>query len=70
MDHFARLFTLQLQLGESKLPTHRCTAEEQWRIIDRTIVLFGPPAIINQAWSLGMLDLPCLEEEPVETWLE
>lgn len=63
MDRFARLFTLQLQIGESGHPGSRCERDEQWRVIDRTIVLLGPPAILNQAWSLGVLDLPILEED-------
>ncbi|MBF0192113.1 MAG: hypothetical protein HQL99_13385 [Magnetococcales bacterium] len=70
MDRFARLFTLQFQLGESDprigdpaTRKPRLGKEEQWRVIDRTIVMFGPPAIVNHDWALGMLDLPCTEEE-------
>ncbi|MBF0341145.1 MAG: hypothetical protein HQL95_09325 [Magnetococcales bacterium] len=63
MDRFARLFTLQFQLGESGNRNPRVGREEQWRVIDRTIVLFGPPAIVNHVWSIGMLDLPTSEEE-------
>ncbi|MBF0626897.1 MAG: hypothetical protein HQL91_01610 [Magnetococcales bacterium] len=63
MDRFARLFTLRFQLGESDSRNPRPGREEQWKIIDRTIVLFGPPAIVNHAWSLGMLDLPFTDEE-------
>ncbi|MBF0273344.1 MAG: hypothetical protein HQL98_14945 [Magnetococcales bacterium] len=70
MDRFARLFTLQFQLGESdtrigesETRKPRLGREEQWRVIDRTIVMFGPPAIINHVWSLGMMDLPFTEEE-------
>ncbi|MBF0427669.1 MAG: hypothetical protein HQL94_01990 [Magnetococcales bacterium] len=67
MDRFARLFTLQFQLRDSKNRNTRLGKEEQWRVIDRTIVLFGPPAIVNSSWSIGMLDFPSEEEEaPVE----
>ncbi len=67
MDRFARLFTLQFQLGDSHKANARLGKEEQWRVIDRTIVLFGPPAVINSKWSLGMLDLTSSEEEgPIE----
>ncbi|MBF0165896.1 MAG: hypothetical protein HQL97_07410 [Magnetococcales bacterium] len=57
MDRFARLFTLQFQLGEPANRNSLPIREEQWRVIDRTIVLFGPPAIVNHAWSPGMMDL-------------
>ncbi|MBF0417834.1 MAG: hypothetical protein HQL86_06260 [Magnetococcales bacterium] len=62
MDRFARLFTLQFQLGEPASRNPQMIREEQWRVIDRTIVLFGPPAIVNHAWSQGMMDLLFTEE--------
>ncbi|MBF0127913.1 MAG: hypothetical protein HQM02_11985 [Magnetococcales bacterium] len=70
MDRFARLFTLQFQLGDSGARNARLGKEAQWRAIDRTIVLFGPPAIVNNDWSLGMLDLPSPGEEPQVELLE
>ncbi|MEO5345476.1 MAG: hypothetical protein H7834_03740 [Magnetococcus sp. YQC-9] len=63
MDRFARLFTLQFQLGDSGVRNPQQIREEPWRVIDRTIVLFGPPAIVNHDWSPGMMDLLCSEEE-------
>ncbi|MBF0295957.1 MAG: hypothetical protein HQL96_12275 [Magnetococcales bacterium] len=63
MDRFARLFTLQFQLGDAGNHPVRIGRDAQWRAIDRTIVLFGPPAIVNKEWCLGHLDLPVPEED-------
>ncbi|MEO5331208.1 MAG: hypothetical protein H7839_04230 [Magnetococcus sp. YQC-5] len=66
MDRFARLFTLQLQLGHSSRRHAQPRKDEPWHALDRTIILFGPPAIVNQAWSIGMMDLLSEEETEVE----
>lgn len=53
MENFARLFILRIRLRDSplgnrgKMPTNR----EKWRSVDRLIALYGPPDVINHAWT-------------------